>query len=54
VKDLTFTTPELIEANVPQILAALDTLILKLQKAGRKDLWGTPESEAKAQAGPGA
>jgi hypothetical protein len=26
----------------------LTALIAKLQEAGRKDLWGTPETEAKA------
>jgi hypothetical protein len=43
VRDLSFSTPELMDANVPELLKELDSLILKLQTAGRKELWGTPE-----------
>lgn len=33
-----------------EVRDALHELLRKLQSAGRKDLWGTPESEAKAEA----
>jgi len=49
-KHLDFSSPELIAANVPEQLESLGDLLRKLQAAGRKDLWGTPELEAKAKA----
>ena|SRR5450759_1794136 len=44
------SSPELIAANMPEQLKTLGELLRRLQVAGRKDLWGTPEPEAKAGA----
>jgi|ERR1017187_7160152 hypothetical protein len=46
-KELDLSSPELIAANMPEKQRALGELLRKLQAAGRKDLWGTPEPEAK-------
>ena len=51
-KELDLSSPELIAANMPEKQKILGELLRKLQAAGRKDLWGTPEPEAKA--GPAA
>ena len=48
-KDLDLSAPELIAANMPEKQKALGELLRKLQAAGRKDLWGTPEPEAKTE-----
>jgi hypothetical protein len=49
-KELDLSSPELIAANMPEKQKTLGELLRKLQAAGRKDLWGTPEPEAKAEA----
>ena len=49
-KDLDLSTPQLIAANMPEKQKALGELLRKLQAAGRKDMWGTPETEAKSGA----
>ena len=46
-KELDPSSPELIAANMPEKQKTLGELLRKLQAAGRKDLWGTPEAEAK-------
>ena len=51
-KELDLSSPELIAANMPEKQKTLGELLRALQAAGRKDLWGTPEPEAKA--GPAA
>jgi hypothetical protein len=51
-KELDLSSPELIAANMPEKQKILGELLRTLQAAGRKDLWGTPEPEAKA--GPAA
>jgi hypothetical protein len=55
VKDHVFdlghlATPEAIAAESTKQIALLAELLRKLQAAGRKDLWGTPETEAKNEA----
>jgi hypothetical protein len=49
-EDLDLSTPELIAANMPEKQKTLGELLRKLQAAARKDLWGTPETEAKTGA----
>jgi hypothetical protein len=49
-KELDLSSPELIAANMPENQKTLGELLRKLQAAGRKDLWGTPEPEAKDEA----
>ena len=51
-KELDLSSPELIAANMPEKQKILGELLRTLQAAGRKDLWGTPEPEAKG--GPAA
>ena len=46
-KELDLSSPELIAANMPEKQKTLGELLRTLQAAGRKDLWGTPEPEAK-------
>jgi hypothetical protein len=43
------STPETIAASSTSQVAALSKLLRTLQAAGRKDLWGTPEAEARAE-----